>query len=94
MDSTMKPANDERGGRRQTPGHKQRMARLEGVSMWDSTESAAAKLDTTAHMLRQRLRRRARMEGDVLVARLGGGIIGIKSDGRWLVFVPSPEAFA
>jgi hypothetical protein len=78
-------------GRHMTKEQKLRLlARLGDAALWDSTETAAAKLDDTkARWLAQRFQRRAEHVDGLVVAVLDVAI-AIKSEGRWLAHVLSP----
>jgi hypothetical protein len=58
--------------------------------VFDTIESAAAKLGLDAEALRARCRRAARREGDTVVAKLGGGIVAFKFGKSWRIRFPLP----
>ncbi|HEY2407638.1 MAG TPA: hypothetical protein VGI10_16635, partial [Polyangiaceae bacterium] len=58
--------------------------------LYDTVESAAAKLSSAPEALRARLRRAQRREGDAVVADLGGGIRAFKFGRNWRVRFPEP----
>ena len=60
------------------------------TQLYDTVESAAVKLATDANALRARLRRAQRLEGDAIVADLGGGIRAFKFGKNWRISVPTP----
>ena len=73
------------------------MSAAEPTTMSESSDrlfsigSAAARLETTPVALRARCRRRARREGDEIVARLGAGVVAYKFGAHWRVrFVEGP----
>ncbi len=72
------------------------LVRLAGAALWDSTLTASAKLDPSAHLLRQRLRRAPwTIEGGMRVCRPEGGlVIGVKLGRTWLVSVRLPQSIA
>ena len=77
-------------GLRMTKAQKLRLlARLGDAALWDSTETAAAKLDTKPRWLAQRFQRRAEHVDGLVVAVLDVAI-AIKSEGRWLAHVLTP----
>ena len=58
------------------------------ASVYDTIETAAARLDMAPTALRARCRRAARKEGDEVVANLGGGIVAFKFGRSWRVRFP------
>lgn len=62
-----------------------RLPRAKPATVYDTIESAAAKLDTTAVALRALCRRHQGTENGEIVARLGRGIFAIKLHNRWRV---------
>jgi hypothetical protein len=54
----------------------------------DTIDSAAAKLCVAPTALRSRCRRAARQVGDMVVAKLGGGIIAFKFGASWRIRFP------
>lgn len=56
--------------------------------MYDTVETAAAKLGIHPTALRARLRRAQRVEGNAIVADLGGGIRGFKFGKSWRIRFP------
>ena len=66
--------------------------RITSSSFWDLSDTAAAQVDMTPHMLRQRLRRSpSRVIRGIRVHRCGP-IIGVKLGNLWLVHVITPES--
>jgi len=57
-------------------------------SVFDTIETAAAKLDMAPTALRARCRRAALRVGDEVVAHLGGGIVAFKFGRSWRVRFP------
>ena len=57
-------------------------------SVFETIETAAAKLDMAPTALRARCRRAGRRVGDEVVARLGGGIVAFKFGRSWRVRFP------
>lgn len=65
--------------------------RRRNASVFDTIETAAAKLDMAATALRARCRRAAVREGREIVAYLGAGIVAYKMGRSWRVrFPPTP----
>ena len=58
------------------------------VLQYDTVETAAAKLGIAPTALRARLRRAQRVEGNAIVADLGGGIRGFKFGSSWRIRFP------
>ena len=56
--------------------------------LFDTVESAAVKLGLDPTALRARLRRAQRVEGNAVVADLGGGIRGFKFGKSWRIRFP------
>jgi hypothetical protein len=59
-----------------------------GGPLYYTVEAAAAKLSLDPAALRARLRRAQRVEGDMIVADLGGGIRGFKFGKSWRIRFP------
>ena len=58
--------------------------------LYDTVETAAAKLSLDPTALRARLRRAQRAEGRSVVADLGGGITAFKFGSSWRISFPRP----
>jgi len=58
--------------------------------LYDTVETAAAKLRLDPTALRARLRRAQRAEGRAVVADLGGGITAFKFGSSWRISFPRP----
>jgi hypothetical protein len=58
------------------------------VPVYDTVETAAAKLGLDPTALRARLRRAQRLENGAIVADLGGGITGFKFGSSWRIRFP------
>ena len=59
-----------------------------GEPVYYTVEAAAAKLSLDPAALRARLRRAQRVEGNAIVADLGGGIRGFKFGKSWRIRFP------
>jgi hypothetical protein len=59
-------------------------------TLYDTVDSAAAKLSLDPTALRARLRRAQRAEGRAIVADLGGGITAFKFGSNWRISFPQP----
>ncbi len=59
-------------------------------ALYDTVDTAAAKLSLDPTALRARLRRAQRAEGRAIVADLGGGITAFKFGSSWRISVPQP----
>ena len=73
------------------PKERERRKRREvtpSVRVYDTVETAAAKLGLDPAALRARLRRAQRLENGSIVADLGGGIRGFKFGKSWLIRFP------
>ena len=70
---------------RQKPVHLRKSNR---PPIFDNVESAAGKLGLESTALRARLRRAQRVEGNAVVADLGGGIRGFKFGKSWRIRFP------
>jgi hypothetical protein len=70
-----------------TPPPPKRKARR-SMQVYDTVESAAAKLGLDPDALRARLRRSQRSEGGSIVADLGGGIHAFKLGRSWRIRFP------
>jgi hypothetical protein len=57
-------------------------------ALFETVEAASAKLSLDPTALRARLRRAQRVEGDRIVADLGGGIHGFKFGKSWRIRFP------
>ena len=76
-----------RGRRRQ-----QRIRHRSGRStspVFETVETAAAKLNLDADALRARCRRASEQVGDAVVAQLGGGIVAFKFGKSWRIRFPA-----
>ena len=71
------------------PASRRRNAPDGAAPVFETIEAAAAKLSLEAAALRARCRRAARLEGDAVVAPLGGGIVAIKFGRSWRVRFPT-----
>lgn len=58
--------------------------------LYDTVETAAAKLSVDPTALRARLRRSQRAEGRSIIADLGGGITAFKFGSSWRISFPRP----
>jgi hypothetical protein len=56
--------------------------------IFDTIETAAAKLDVPPDSLRARCRRAAKSAGDASVASLGGGIVAFRFGRSWRIRFP------
>lgn len=85
-------AHDEKETAPRSPTKPTRQAKriLHGAPLFDTVESAAAKLSLDPTALRARLRRAQRAEGGSIVADLGGGIRAFKLGKSWRVRFPEP----
>ena len=59
-------------------------------TLYDTVETAAARLVLDPTALRARLRRAQRTEGRAIVADLGGGITAFKFGSSWRISFPRP----
>ncbi len=58
-------------------------APLAPAVLWLSVEAAAERLSLGPVALRARLRRAERAEGDLRVARIGAGVVGVRFGRQW-----------
>ena len=63
-------------------------AAVTSVAVLDTIDSAAEKLCIAPTALRSRCRRAARRVGDMVIAKLGGGIIAFKFGASWRIRFP------
>jgi hypothetical protein len=91
--NTIPSATREGGGDLSGRSPKRRRARTSPGSrvaqVFDTIESAAAKLGLDENALRARCRRAAERVHDATVARLGGGIVAFKFGKSWRVRFPA-----
>jgi hypothetical protein len=67
---------------------RQRFPSRRSPRLFDTIESAAAKLDLDVEALRARCRRAATRVGDTVQAHLGGGIVAFKFGRSWRIRFP------
>jgi len=79
-------AGDTRGDSSEQPHVERR--RAPRIALFETVEAASTKLSPDPTALRARLRRAQRVEGNAIVADLGGGILGFKFGKSWRIRFP------
>ncbi len=90
-DNTEQPHAQSMTAERPTPNNSRPTGRKpagRGEPVYYTVEAAAAKLSLDPAALRARLRRAQRVQGNAIVADLGGGIRGFKFGKSWRIRFP------
>jgi hypothetical protein len=87
--TALPPQPHEAAASRSPPRRPRRRPRpVPSAPLYDTIESAAAKLGLDVEALRARCRRAAMRVGDSIQAQLGGGIVAFKFGRSWRVRMP------
>lgn len=93
LENSERPLESESAVTSRSPAKRSRTTRAappRPSTLYDTVDTAAAKLSLDPTALRARLRRAQRAEGRSVVADLGGGITAFKFGSSWRISFPQP----